>query len=265
MIAYISFAADTAREQELLSSAPITEFAFQYAYDMVEEAEGLSYGKILAGHDYPFLSTSTNLEYALLPPRPRYRAERERIYKVMDDTQLWRIIIRPLQGRISLARLEAFCAQLACLEGDQATREMLEIEQAISVAPYLTLSNPLWNCISTDHHHFDGSSVRLTNLGSGAEKHNDVTFGDSGSEMGELTAVSSQGLQDIYYYDNALCAFRYTWDFESQENPLPPHPIYVNKEDYLDSLPTFYQIATFEMSHSTAISTHNIEKTVLHA
>lgn len=262
MIAYISFAADTAREQELLSSVPITEFAFHHAHDMVKRVKGLSYGKILAGHDYPFLSASTDLEYTLLPPRQRYRAERERIYKVMDDTNLWRIIIRPLQGRISLARLEAFCAQLAQLEEEQATKEMLEIEHVISVAPYLSLSHPLWNYISTDHQCHDGSSIRLTNLGSGMEKRNNVTFVDSCSEMGKHPALGSQDLQDIYYYDNALCAFRYNWDFESQENTMQPHPIYVNKEDYLDSLPTFYQIPTFEMSHSTAISTHNIEKTV---
>lgn len=256
MIAYISFAADTVREQELLSSDAIATYAYAYARSVIGQVPGLAYDRMLVGHEYRFLPRCADLAYSVMPPRPRYRSERERIFPQMQETAPWRIIIRPLQGRLSVRRLSTFCRQLAELDD--------HVEQVFSVAPYDSDAHPLWCTIGTDQHRRAGTSVRHSNLGVPDEVRGIANFSGKVDAL-RCGATGSQHVQTLYYDDKVLCAFRNTWDFESRGTVPPPMPLFTDPQEYRADLPPLFRLPLFAMSDDAAPELGNLERMAQHA
>ncbi len=260
MVAFVSFASDTAREQELLSSVAIGSFACDHAGDIIRRTEGLRYGKVLAGHRYPFLIGRDDAAYALLPPGDRYRGERDCIMGVCEEAWSWRVVLRPLQGRVSWARLRFFCRELTRLERAEASGGTPHCGRVVSVVPYYAGSHPLWGSVATHHANHDGTSVRMTNREGGHEKRGRDIFEAGPDELGTTRLTGSQHVRELYYDDQALWAFRDAGDVEPGEDAAPPHPVFVGEEAYWDFAHPFFQLPIFEMSPDCALDIRNVEK-----
>ncbi len=260
MVAFVSFASDTAREQELLSSAAIGAFACDHAGDIIRRTEGLRYGKVLAGHRYPFLIGREDAAYALLPPGDRSRGERDRILEAGEEARSWRVVLRPLQGRVSWARLRSFCRELASLERAETSGDMSHCGRAVSVVPYCAASHPLWGSIATRHANHDGNAVRMTNREGGHERRGRDIFEGWPDELGATRLTGSQHVRELYYDDQALWAFRDAGDAASGDDAAPPRPVFVAEEAYWDFAHPFFQLPIFEMSPVAALDIRNVEK-----
>lgn len=256
MLAYISFAADTAREQELLMSAKIGRFAYTYVKTLIDSVPELSLQAVLAGGLYPFLNEPDPLPVKLLPRKERYRAERECLYATEGGTADWKVIIRPLQGRVSLQRLLEFTRQLSEIEND-SSRDALH--HAVSVVPFVLGAHPLWQCRAASRTCGDGASVRISKFSPIGEKINKAIYA-AWPESDSPPAAGSQDMQPLYHDDNALCALRHTWDFESDGKAAPAHPIATNCKSYLEALPVFFRLPFFEMDPTAALSLSGMEK-----
>ncbi|NMC49929.1 MAG: hypothetical protein GYA47_10995 [Desulfovibrio sp.] len=260
MVAFVSFASDTAREQELLSSVAIGAFACDHARDIIRRTDGLRYGKVLAGHRYPFLIGRDDAAYALLPPGDRSRGERDRILEAGEGTRSWRIVLRPLQGRVSWARLRSFCQELAGLAAGEASGSAPRYGRVVSVVPYCAGSHPLWGSVATHHANHDRTSVRMTNRGGGHEKRGRDIFEAGPDDLGTARPTGSQHVRELYYDDQALWAFRDAGDAEPWDDAAPPHPVFVGEEAYWDFAHPFFQLPIFEMSPDCALDIRNVEK-----
>lgn len=260
MLAYILFAADNAREQELLASPEIGRFVYEHCKALIAGVEGLACGGIIARHQYPFLADADPAEFFVANFGQRCWAGRERLRPLSGPQPQWRIMLRPLQGRLSLARVRQFCARLRQPEQGQHNGQRHSAVHAVSLAPFNALSHPAWNTIATEDHRRDGRVIRIPSPGV-FELRKDSLFADCEDPAlcGRLSG--SQQLQDLYFDDGALWAFHSGWEPGEADAP-PPRPVPTARDAYLEGLPVFFRLPLFEMSPAFSLDCASLARLV---
>lgn len=245
LTAFVSFAADTAREQELLLCEPIGRFALGHALELIRDLPMLESGGVLAAHDYPFLGgLPDGLDLRRLPVGDRDEAERETLPPTEGEGG-WRVILRPLKGRISRGRLLGFCRELERLDPASG-------RAAWSAAPFSTLSHPLWQCRAIEASRLCGSAIRI-DIASGVKEAVDGRIYREAPGLDRAKPAGSQDVAGLFHRDGALWAV-----------PAGPAPageatvLFTSREDYLADLPPFFRLPVFDMGENVAPDTKTI-------
>lgn len=249
LTAFVSFAADTAREQELLLCEPIGRFALGHALELIRDLPMLQLGGVLAAHDYPFLDSRDRTGLRRLPVGDRDRAEREALPPAEGEGG-WRVILRPLKGRISRRRLLGFCRELERLDPASG-------RAAWSAAPFTTLSHPLWQCRAIEASRLCGSAIRI-DTASGVKEAVDGRIYREAPGLDRAKPAGSQDVAGLFHRDGAL------WGVPAVTSPVGPDPdgeaavLFTSKEDYLADLPPFFRLPVFDMGENVAPDTRTI-------
>ncbi|WP_316897992.1 hypothetical protein [Pseudodesulfovibrio indicus] len=239
LTAHISFAADTAREQELLRCEPIGRFALEYAVELIRSAPMLGPGAVLAAHDYPFLDSPDGADLLRLPVGDRDRAERDALRPSEGEGQGasgWQVILRPLKGRISTERLLGFCRGLARL--DPAVHS-----GAWSAVPFTTLTHPLWQCRAVDVARLCGSSIRMDACSGQRESVDGRIYRDTPG-LDRAKPAGSQDVAELLHCDGAL------WAVPAGHAGSEEAVLFASEAEYLADLPPFFQLPVFDMGES---------------